>query len=450
MVDFPIWKVPNKHTAWVTHRVPLQLKKVALAKGVKMLDKIEVVDLLTHDGHAVGATGFNILTGDFCVFKCKAILIASGACNFKFRRLFSQPAGELVAAAYRAGCEHLHTEYGPMYGNCAKVAEVWMRGAGQQDALVNAKGEAIVPKYFPGIPESHWKAVYAMAKEVEAGNGPIYFDASAGAEPSDESVWVTVGGYDAEWVQFIRDHGAFLNSERILREKAGIDQHSQKVEWFPDMCGYVGNIRIDVDCKSTNLEGLWAAGDAIGSSMTMEGAAPPRDYGSWGLPVAAYTGLRAAQSIAQVAPQYPEPQIDVEQQESLRERLFAPMALKKKEFEPYDAITRIQEIVVPVKYSLLKEGARLKEALGVIGEVKKEMLPKVKAENPHELVKYHEAESIAVCAEMLHTASLARTETRGSHIREDYPEKDDKNWLKWTVIKKEGERMVLSTEPTSA
>jgi succinate dehydrogenase / fumarate reductase flavoprotein subunit len=38
---------------------------------------------------------------------------------------------------------------------------------------------------------------------------------------------------------------------------------------------------------------------------------------------------------------------------------------------------------------------------------------------------------MATCAETLYQASLMRTETRGTNIREDYPERDDKNWLKW-------------------
>jgi succinate dehydrogenase/fumarate reductase flavoprotein subunit len=40
-----------------------------------------------------------------------------------------------------------------------------------------------------------------------------------------------------------------------------------------------------------------------------------------------------------------------------------------------------------------------------------------------------------------------RTESRGWFYREDYPERDDKNWLKWIIIKQEAGKMVFSTEP---
>jgi len=150
---------------------------------------------------------------------------------------------------------------------------------------------------------------------------------------------------------------------------------------------------------------------------------------------------------AKVVPETPEPKTNVEEQERLRERLFAPLNLKTKKFEPWDAILRIHEVVIPIQYNLIREESRLKKGLGIIEEVEREMLPRVKAETPHDLLRYHEAESMALCAEMTFRAALYRTESRGGHFREDYPERDDKNWLKWTIVERDGESMALSMEP---
>jgi len=437
--DAPGWKVKEKLTGWVTHNALLQLRKRALGKGVKMVDKIEMVDLLKYDGRIVGAAGFSILTGEFHVFKARATLIVAGGCRYKNRRLWTGIAGEMIAAAYRAGAQHLHSEFGVMHSNCSKECQMWSRGAGQQDALVNALGEKVVSKYFPNISESFSRASYAMYKEVLAGRGPIFFDVSGRPEQYEEKVIDNIH-------RWTRMHGAFLNSERILRDKGGINLRTQKVEWIPGFLGSLGNIRVDLGCKSLDLEGLWAAGDSIKTGIDMEGAVPPGDYGAWPLSFALTTGLIVAKSIAKFVSEIPEPKIRREDQKALKEKTYAPMTLKSG-LKPYDAVFRIQQAIVPTKYSAIRDGKRLKEALGIIEEVQKEMLPKVKAANPHELLKYHEARGMALCAEMTQRAALYRTESRGSHVREDYPERDDKNWLAWTVVKKEGEKMVLSKIP---
>jgi len=439
MDDIPSWRVKEKMTVWVTHMVLPELKKRALAKGVKMIDKIETVDLLKNNGRIVGAIGFSIITGEFYVFKAKATLIASGACRFKNRRFWTMNCGEMVAAAYRAGAQHLHSEFGTIHANCSKECQMWFRGPSHQDALVNALGERIMTKYFPNISESFAKTAYAMAREVEAGRGPIYLDLSEKPIHHEKQEIQTV-------YNWIRTQGTFLNSDRILREKAGINLHFQKVEWIPGFIGGLGNIRIDLECKSPDIETLWVAGDALKTGISMEGAVPPGDYGGWGLPLAIVTGIKAAKSISKNFHETPEAKIVIEEQENLKEELYAPMALEKG-YEPYDPVLNIQQAIVPAKYSIIRDQGRLKESLAIIEEVQKEVLPKVKAANPHELLKYHEARSMALCAEMIQKAALYRNETRGSHIREDYSERDDTNWLKWTVIKDVDGRMALSTIP---
>jgi succinate dehydrogenase / fumarate reductase flavoprotein subunit len=436
------WGAKNKLTSFVPHKAILQLKKVASAKGVRTLDKIEVVDLLKDDNRITGAVGFNVVSGEFCVFKSRGTLLANGCCNFKGRVWFSMTCGEGVAAAYRAGAKQRHCEYGHQYDPGDKQSGVWWRGEAAADYLKNAKGERIFEKYFPGQKRlGSWALSYAMGAEVMAGRGPLYLDVTGDFEQFSSHL------AKEDIRSWVFAEGGFLDPERLHRERGGKELSINKSEWTIRFVGRMGSIRADLDCKSTELDGLWAAGDAIMNGCAVNGAMSANAYGRWGLPFAFVSGLIAAKDMVRVVPETPGPRNDQNVISGLKRKVFGPMGVKKKKYEPWDAISRIQEVVIPIKYNLIREGSRLREGLGIIEEVEKEILPRTKAESPHDLLRYHEAESIALCAEMVFRAALYRNESRGSHIREDCPERDDKNWLKWTIIQRDGDGMALSTEP---
>jgi succinate dehydrogenase / fumarate reductase flavoprotein subunit len=118
----------------------------------------------------------------------------------------------------------------------------------------------------------------------------------------------------------------------------------------------------------------------------------------------------------------------------------------KNNLSPLDAIAVLQDVTAPMKYNLRRSKERLEEALGKLDGLK-EKLPSLKATDLHYLSKCHEVRSMTLCAELTFRAALVRTESRGFHFREDYPERDDKNWLKWIEFKQEGEKMTFLLKP---
>ena len=98
-----------------------------------------------------------------------------------------------------------------------------------------------------------------------------------------------------------------------------------------------------------------------------------------------------------------------------------------------------------MKYNFNREAGRLNEALKII-DTAKQNLAKVGVSDHHGLLRYHQAESMALAAELSTKAALMREETRGQHYREDFPNRDDKSWLKWIVIEEKDGVPQFSTE----
>ena len=109
--------------------------------------------------------------------------------------------------------------------------------------------------------------------------------------------------------------------------------------------------------------------------------------------------------------------------------MYAP--LKKGAGNSAPAVVRaVQDVMSPVGNSIYKRGDRLEEALDTVLAIK-DGLPKLAAADPHYLAACHEAAAMVLSAELFYRTSLARPESRGWHLREDFPERDDANCLKW-------------------
>jgi succinate dehydrogenase/fumarate reductase flavoprotein subunit len=221
---------------------------------------------------------------------------------------------------------------------------------------------------------------------------------------------------------------------------------STRVEVTAALNAELSPVKVDHEMK-TSLAGLWAIGDTCYQGSAWAGAvpAPPGRLRGSGLMNTLFTSLRGGPSAALYASEAALPAVDSAEVKRLKEDIFAPMR-RDKGFLPADAVYALQDLVGKVKYNLRRSKDRLEEALAKIDEVNRRLC-ELCAKDGHHLGKCHEARSMAICAEMTFRAALMRTESRGSHFREDYPDRDDRNWLKWIIVKQEAGKMAISTEP---
>ena len=425
---------PEWSTTYVDIDMMIPIRARARKMGTKLMNKVHVVDLLKQGNRVTGAVGFDLITGRFYIFQAKATVLANGSCGYKVRRFWSAGTGDGVAAAYRAGAEMRNAEYGNLYGHTVcQDTDSGMVGA---VFLVNAKGENLPQKYLPNngpmgvfLPV---KLAIGMEKEIAEGRGPIYFAPPPGAPQRPPQPGLPkLNDWYVRMAAKERKYGLPPNVKREI----AVPLH-----------GETSCIKVDHDMK-TSVEGLWAIGDTSYSGSAVAGAvaSPPGVTPGSGIMYALISAAWAGPSAASYASKAAAPAANLAEVKAMKEKIFSPLQ-QAQGITPQEAISDIQDITAPLKYSLRRHKSRLDESIKKLDELKGK-LPGLKAKDFHYLSKCHEVQSIATCAELTFRAALMRTESRGFHFREDYPERDDMNWLSWIVIKQEGKKMAFSTIP---
>jgi succinate dehydrogenase / fumarate reductase, flavoprotein subunit len=434
LVIAPAFWAPDYSSTHIDIDLMLPIRTKARKLGARILNKIHVVDLLKQENKIVGAAGFDIITGRFYIFQAKATLLANGSCGYKVRRFWVAGTGDGIDAAFRAGAEMRNAEYGNLYGHT--IYQDTDSGMVGSAFLMNALGENLAQKYLPNLgPTGVFlpvKLAIGMEKEIAEGRGPIYFEPPQSGGPGhrrDPSLPKL-----NDWKQRMMAKERKYGLPPDVKREIGVPLH-----------GETSCIKVDHEMKTT-MEGLWAIGDTsyAGSAVAGAVASPPGITPGSGIMYAVISAAWAGPSAARYAVETDLTKVNYNDLKNTKEKIFSPLQISHG-FLPEDAISILQDVTAPMKYNLRRSKERLEEALGRI-EMEKKKLPELQAKDFHNLSKCHEVKSMILCAELTFKAALMRTESRGFHFREDYPEPDNKNWLKWIILKQVNGQVNLSTQ----
>jgi len=374
-------------------------------RGVKVFDRTMVVDLLTHNSKVAGATAVNTRTGEFIVFKAKAVVLATGRVSrhygpdappswkYKMAYNFFAPsmAGDGHAAAYRAGAELTCMEMagqGPFPRDAMLLQPgQFFQNDGMTGLTLNWKGEELAP---------HQEMTHYMESQ---GMLPIYFSIENLPDDFQKRVEVHIADETMIRLKLAEDRGFNPRAHRYHLSLRGVGN---------------GNILVNENFQAT-LKGVFAIGDCGGAG------------GGGGSPTA---GFLVGDTIHKYVSEAGEPVVDEGQVENQRRAALAPLAVKdvNEGIEPLEMEYTVRSMCEEYGGAIKTEGM-LREGLRRLGSLKKDFMPRLMAINPHYLGRCLEARNILDMAVVHLQASLERKETRSrgwgnTFVRFDYPKED--------------------------
>ncbi|MBW1799685.1 MAG: FAD-dependent oxidoreductase [Deltaproteobacteria bacterium] len=474
----------NRYTLrfWGSTAKPLLEKECERLK-VKIYKRVMTAGLLTENGkqgaRVVGATGFNVRTGEFHVFKGKATVLCLSrpeqmwAFSTELTGLssnFGQSSGDGHAMAWRAGAEftlmersapypgafeHPYDGYGRPFAEwhaativdsngkeipyvdrdgriLTEVRDRYRPSPGQKFFLLGGgSGEdagfmGLVP---PGHPSYEYMGPSVKFPEVEKGivSGeyvpPLYADLTSMPEKERRVIFGLSVAQDGK-----TDIAVYANYT-----EAGFDPDKDMIQCISKFTGTgppqwravwmnSGGLVIDWDLK-TNLEGLYAAGQQMYAS---------EDHAN-----AATSGRYAGRRAAVFAMEAGEPVLDREQVNELKHQIYAPVRKQKGiEWKELNAgICRVMQDYC----GALKNEQLLKLGLKWFDELREGEATEIRARNPHELMRCHETLTALTCGEMIMHACLARKASNSflNFTRLDYPEVNPPEWHRWITTRLE-------------
>ena len=195
----------------------------------------------------------------------------------------------------------------------------------------------------------------------------------------------------------------------------------------------------------TSVPGLYAAGDAYSAR------AIGSKYPWWGFALrnASVTGARAGRSAAAYASQAGRIQVGEDQIAGLKSNIYAPLQRAGRASMQTGCECSFRALPVLTTFVQSSTGRKVKAALTLVQFLRNHVDPLMyaKRKDAHGLALVHEAKSRLLFAETALQASLFRTESRGLHYREDYPRRDDPNWLAAVKIRPKDGGMELVKVP---
>lgn len=401
----------------------------AVEKAVQVFSEFSIVDLIIDSGKINGLVAYELATGELHTFRSKAVLIATGGFGGVYKtnsNCFSN-TGDGVYLSYRAGVPLEDMEFVQFHPTGIHGLGVLISEAtrGEGGILKNNSGQRFMELYAPSLKDLAPRDVVSRAiwTEIRQGRGIN----------GDDYVNLDLTHIGAEKIaEKLSDIASF--SKIYL----GVDVVKEPIAVTPTCHYMMGGIPTDLDGRVLDrhnkpVAGLYAAGEA--ACVSVHGA---NRLGTNSLLDLVVFGRRAGKMIAKELPDLSLTENTGSLENSTRQRLEALLSRQSGE-RPFSIRNDLQ-IMMMEKCSVFRNAQDMKRGLSELESIK-QRYENVFLENRSpryntDLTEVLELECLIGLAETILKSAISREESRGAHYREDFPERDDKNWLKHTMIVK--------------
>ncbi|MBW1766552.1 MAG: succinate dehydrogenase flavoprotein subunit [Deltaproteobacteria bacterium] len=421
------------------HMILQTLYQQCIKNNVSFYDEFQVIDVVMDGQKCGGVIAVELSTGDIHIFTAKAVLFATGGFGRMFKTTSNAYAntGDGPAVLARKGIPLEDMEFYQFHPTGIKGMGILITEAvrGEGGMLRNSTGERFMERYAPTLLDLAPRDMVSRAvmTEIKAGKG------IRGDRKIDDYVHLDATHLGKDVLE-----AKLPDISEFCRTYLGIDPVDKPIPVMPTAHYAMGGIPTDVhgrviaNCKGAISEGLYAAGEC--ACVSVHGA---NRLGTNSLLDLVVFGRRAGKHIADFVKNVDA--LLVKETAAGSAKQWIALLTDGKEGPHGGHILEEMQVTMMENFGIYRSEKNMTRAVEKIQELLRQyrdvrIQDRSKSFNT-DLLDILELANLLDLSLVTAESARNRKESRGAHSREDYPERDDTNWLKHTLAVLDGDQV---------